>query len=293
MQFVTDQRGAVNSKDYRIYYKRSDGLPISPWHDIPLFADEPNRIYHMVVEIPRWTNAKMEIATKEPLNPIKQDVKNDKLRFVRNAFPHHGYIWNYGALPQTWEDPKHLDEGTGCKGDNDPIDVCEIGCRVAQRGEVIKVKVVGVLALIDEGETDWKLIAIDVNDPLADQLNDIGDVEMLLPGLLRATHEWFKIYKVPDGKPPNEFAFNGEVKRRDFAERIITETHKYWKDLVAAPTNESGLDLKNTTLTNSFKIDGLTDGQTTINQKPQSETVPAEPIADQTAIDKWYYITLP
>jgi len=29
----------------------------------------------MVVEVPRWTNAKMEIATKEKLNPIKQDIK--------------------------------------------------------------------------------------------------------------------------------------------------------------------------------------------------------------------------
>jgi hypothetical protein len=29
----------------------------------------------MVVEVPRWTNAKMEIATKEKMNPIKQDVK--------------------------------------------------------------------------------------------------------------------------------------------------------------------------------------------------------------------------
>lgn len=54
----------------------------------------------MVVEVPRWTNAKMEINLKEPLNPIKQDVKNGKLRFVANCFPHHGYIWNYGALPQ-------------------------------------------------------------------------------------------------------------------------------------------------------------------------------------------------
>jgi inorganic pyrophosphatase len=34
------------------------------------------------------------------LNPIKQDVKKGKLRFVNNCFPHHGYIWNYGALPQ-------------------------------------------------------------------------------------------------------------------------------------------------------------------------------------------------
>ena len=50
-------------------------------------------------------------------------------RFVANCFPHHGYIWNYGALPQTWENPHHEDESTGCKGDNDPVDCCEIGHR--------------------------------------------------------------------------------------------------------------------------------------------------------------------
>ena len=49
------------------------------------------------------------------------------------------YIWNYGALPQTWEDPSHLDENTKAKGDNDPVDVCEIGQRVCKRGDVIKV----------------------------------------------------------------------------------------------------------------------------------------------------------
>lgn len=78
----------------------NDTGPISPMHDIPLYADEANKIVNMVVEIPRWTNAKMEINLKEALNPIKQDVKKDKLRYVANCFPHHGYIWNYGALPQ-------------------------------------------------------------------------------------------------------------------------------------------------------------------------------------------------
>ena len=81
----------------------------------------------MVVEVPRWTNAKMEINLKEKLNPVKQDVKKGKLRFVANCFPHKGYIWNYGYLPQTWEDPDHVDASTNCKGDNDPVDVCEIG----------------------------------------------------------------------------------------------------------------------------------------------------------------------
>jgi len=214
------------------------------------------------------------------------------LRYVRNPFPHKGYIWNYGALPQTWEDPKHLDEATGAKGDNDPIDVLEIGSRVANRGDVLKVKILGVMALIDEGETDWKLITIDTEDALADQLNDIEDVEMLMPGLIRATHEWLKIYKIPDGKPANEFAFNGEAKNREFAERIIAETHKYWRDLISGDNNELDLNLKNTTLSNSFKIDGPTEGQQIINQKPESSNTPALPIADQTAIDKWYYITL-
>ncbi len=29
---------------------------------------------------------------------------------------------------------------------------------------------------------------------------------------MQATVEWFKIYKMPDGKPPNEFAFEGKPK---------------------------------------------------------------------------------
>jgi len=42
----------------------------------------------------------MEVATKEENNPIAQDIKKGKLR------DYHGPIfWNYGCLPQTWEDP--------------------------------------------------------------------------------------------------------------------------------------------------------------------------------------------
>jgi inorganic pyrophosphatase len=37
--------------------------------------------------------------------------------------------------------------------------------------QVVKVKVLGAFALVDEGELDWKVIAIDVNDPKAASLN--------------------------------------------------------------------------------------------------------------------------
>lgn len=78
-----------------------------------------------------------------------------------------------------------------------------------------------------EGETDWKLLAIDVKDPIADQVNDVADVEKHFPGLLKATIEWFKIYKIPDGKPENQFAFNGEAKSAAFAHKVIDEVILY------------------------------------------------------------------
>lgn len=39
-----------------------DGKPISPFHDIPLLADADKNIFNMIVEIPRWTNAKVEVS---------------------------------------------------------------------------------------------------------------------------------------------------------------------------------------------------------------------------------------
>lgn len=117
---------------------------------------------------------------------------------------------------------------------------------MCSRGEVIKVKVLGTLALIDEGETDWKVIVINTDDPDADIYNsrkkdqrscredqqtrqlrpifrvfsshwcdvDIDDVRQHKPGYLEATVDWFRRYKVPDGKPENQFAFNGLFKDR-------------------------------------------------------------------------------
>ncbi len=41
----------------------------------------------------------------ETNTPIKQDIKKGKLRF----YPYN-INWNYGLLPQTWEDPAHKNE---------------------------------------------------------------------------------------------------------------------------------------------------------------------------------------
>jgi hypothetical protein len=41
-----------------------NGVPVSPFHDIPLFANEEKTILNMVVEIPRWSNAKLEVSRR-------------------------------------------------------------------------------------------------------------------------------------------------------------------------------------------------------------------------------------
>jgi len=271
------ERGTPNTLDYRIYYTK-DGAPISPFHDIALYTDDSQQYCNMVVEIPRWTNAKMEISKEEPLNPIKQDVKKGKLRFVNNVFPYHGYIWNYGAIPQTWEDPAHVDENTKAKGDNDPLDAVEIGSGVANRGEVKQVKILGVIAMIDEGETDWKIVCIDRNDPLAEQLNDIGDVEKVMPGYLEATRDWFRIYKFPTGKPMNEFAFNGEWKNKAFADNIIKETNAHWKALMTNKGVADDVETKNTSVQNSHGLITTDEATQILNKIPAATD--AGPAAD-------------
>jgi hypothetical protein len=162
---------------------------------------------------------------------------------------------------------------------------------VHSRGAVVQVKVLGCFALIDEGETDWKIIVIDVTDPLAAELNDIEDVERLMPGLLRGTHEWFKIYKIPDGKPANEFAFEGQAKNREFALKVIEETHSHWSELIGGQSgNNAELSLKNTTLTGNANF--VDKPEELVNETASFAAGESLTGAAKQEIDKWHFITL-
>ncbi|KAJ2827422.1 V-ATPase V0 sector subunit c'' [Coemansia furcata] len=233
---ATQYGGPVGSPTHRVYFSR-DNVPLSPWHDIPLLANASAREYNMVCEIPRWTNAKLEIDNITPFNPIKQDSKKGRPRYVADVFPYKGYIWNYGAFPQTFEDPAHRDEDTGCVGDSDPVDVIEVGQAICAEGSVHRVKVLGLVALIDDGETDWKILALRADDPMAERIHDIQSLESCMPGLVGATVDWFSKYKVPDGKPLNSWAFDGRAKDADYAHSVIAATHKAWSRLIHSETD--------------------------------------------------------
>jgi hypothetical protein len=63
------------------------------------------------------------------------------------------------------------------QGDNDPVDVVEIGGRPMPSGAVFHVKFLGAFAMIDGKELDWKIICINRDSPLAAKLDTITDVE--------------------------------------------------------------------------------------------------------------------
>lgn len=225
-EFIVKEEGTKETLDYRVFFIDSAGKKVSPWHDIPLSLGDG--VFNFVVEIPKNSSAKMEVATDEPFTPIKQDTKKGKLRY----YPYN-INWNYGLLPQTWEDPSYANlEVDGALGDNDPVDVIEIGEARAKIGEVLKIKPLAALAMIDEGELDWKIVAISLNDPRASLLNDMIDIETHFPGTLTAIRNWFRDYKIPDGKPANQFGLGNKPVNKDYALKVITETNESWAKLI-------------------------------------------------------------
>lgn len=207
---------------------------LSPWHDIPLgFEGAPSTVFfNYVQEIPKGDRAKMECSPKEEWNPIKQDIKKGNLRF----FKYGDLPFNYGFIPQTWEDPNrhsHHADVSDLKGDNDPLDVVEISGHPIPRGQVVPVKALGVLGLIDEGEADWKIIAIRADHPKAVQMHTIKDADRILhTNVQEIIVDWFRKYKVPDGKPENHFTHSAQYQGPDMAVDVIEETHRQWYDLI-------------------------------------------------------------
>jgi inorganic pyrophosphatase len=246
--YTTTEEGKFPSEEYRVFFKE-DGKAISPWHDVDTWADKKNGIVNAIIEITKDTRPKMEVATKEETNPIKQDMKKGKLR----DYPLDIY-WNYGMIPKTWENPKAEHPEMKAFGDNDPVDIVEIGSKPIARGTICKIKAVGTLAMIDEGELDWKVIGVSTEDPKCKDISSVADMEKAFPGQIDAIREWFRNYK-SDGKfeggkwvditeGQNSFGLGEECKDMKYTAEVIDETVEQYEALMAGKVDADGLSLK-------------------------------------------------
>uniref|UniRef100_A0A8D8YL40 inorganic diphosphatase n=1 Tax=Cacopsylla melanoneura TaxID=428564 RepID=A0A8D8YL40_9HEMI len=212
--------------DYRIFYRSARG-PISPLHDIPLYSDYNKHIVNMIVETPAWTNEKMQIKLAQPLNPITKGINN------------LGFITNYGALPQTWQNPNQNDTFTGQKGDGNPLDVFDIGRKTFKAGDIIQVKVLAVMGFNYDGKTNWKIIGLHVDDPKAPQVHNLEGIQRNFTRILRTIVNWHKAWV------PNE-NFTQETKDREFAYNVIADCNKQWAHLMEGKVKAPEISLINT-----------------------------------------------
>lgn len=152
--------------------KNGDSV-VSFWHDVEFSAHllDKSHVVPMVVEIPKGTTAKFEINKEARWNPILQDMKNGKPRFY--PFPS---VFHYGAIPRSYEHPKELDFLTELSGDGDPVDIVDISDMPAVSGDIYWVRILGALAMEDDGAADWKIVAIRLVDPRAEQFADLSQV---------------------------------------------------------------------------------------------------------------------
>jgi inorganic pyrophosphatase len=121
-------------------------------HDITAGKDAPD-IINVIIEIPKGSKNKYEI-----------DKETGLIMLDRALHTAQDYPFDYGFMPQShWED-------------GDPLDVVVLTTYPLAPGILVKVRPVGVAHMIDDGESDAKIIAVPEKDPRFDEIKDLSDV---------------------------------------------------------------------------------------------------------------------
>lgn len=138
---------------------------------------EDSSEFYTVVEIPAGSFTKYEI------DPDNGHVLVDRYQSMPVVYPA-----NYGSIPSS------------LAGDGDPLDALVFTREPIVPGALIKVRAIGILKMIDGGETDDKIVAVPTSgvDPTYDNIKSIND----LPEIERSRLEaFFRVYKqLPAGR---------------------------------------------------------------------------------------------
>jgi inorganic pyrophosphatase len=148
----------------------------SPWENIPIGEKAPD-VINVVIEIPKGSNNKYEF--DEELGVIKLD------RVLYSPFH---YPLDYGFIPATRSE------------DGDHLDALVIGSDALPTGCLVAARPIGMLKMIDSGEPDAKILAVQDKNPRFDKIKSIKDVEAFNPHLLKEVSHFFQTYKDLQGK---------------------------------------------------------------------------------------------
>lgn len=137
-------------------------------HDISPGKRIPEEIT-VVVEINKGSKNKYEL-----------DKETGHILLDRVMHSSQDYPFDYGFIPQShWHD-------------GDPLDVVLLTTHPLFPGVLVHARPVGVIDMVDSGQSDAKILAVPLEDPRFKHVEDIDDVN---PHLLREIEHFFLTYK--------------------------------------------------------------------------------------------------
>ncbi len=167
-------------------------------HDVSVGKNVPEEIT-VVVEINKGSLNKYELDKETGI------IKLDRVSHTAQTFP-----FDYGFVPQThWHD-------------GDPLDVIIIATAPFLPGVLVDVRPVGVMDMIDSGESDAKIIAVPVNDPRFANVKDLSDVN---PHFIKEYTHFYENYK----KLQNKIVTIPTIRDAKAAKEVILESMELYK----------------------------------------------------------------
>ena len=164
------------------------------------FGEKSPEIVNAIIEIP-----------KNSVNKYELDKKTGLLILDRPMYSSVHYPGDYGFIPQTrWDD-------------HDPLDILILTSKPVYPLTLAKVRVIGVLRMIDSGEKDDKIIGVYDSEP---RFKDIKDIKQIPQHKIKEIIHFFETYKELQGK---ECKIT-EVKGKETAYSDITRAIKMYKE---------------------------------------------------------------
>ena len=112
-----------------------------------------NNTVDAIIEIPLGSKNKYEI-----------DEKTHRVKLDRVLYSAMNYPAEYGYIEKTLSD------------DGDPLDILVISNAPTYPGCIVKSRILGYLKMKDNGQGDYKLIAVVAVDPRFDEIQNLSDL---------------------------------------------------------------------------------------------------------------------
>ena len=169
------------------------------WHEISAGQDAPD-IINVIIECPKGSKNKYEI-----------DKENGLIKLDRAMKTSQDYPFDYGFVPQSFWD------------DGDALDVVLLATYPLAPGILVEARPIGIMTMVDCGDSDDKIIAVPKSDPRFDEIKNLGDVN---PHTLKEMRHFFETYKTIEGM---KVVVKGFKKKQD-ALVAIKRGLKMYKD---------------------------------------------------------------